>query len=513
MRRGPAVGFALLLVFAGCLGSVAPGDVVSGREKVIAPCVFSVPFPETGGPPDPDGDVKGWEDGAWHNESIRVDQRDGLTCAELERVLARTMARVEVLRDLEFEETPRMEVISREAFQREQRGGDLPAGHRDVENARFEALFMVNESTDATAVGRQNRGTSVAAYFAPGANTIVFITEDARRAQIHTGILAHELVHALQHQHFDALRGGVGEGTAEDRSSYLGLVEGDANYVEYLHEQRCTTGEWADTCLRPDERPVRARPRAQARLANVGPHLITYHPYSDGPSFVEHARDRGGWTAVNALYRSPPQSTEQVIHPGKYPDDRPVRVDLRDRSTDEWTRVTRLGAPNHETVGEAGLFATFMYPYYHSNRTVELVPAAGFRNEVDGELDALDPFNYSHPYSAGWAGDTLLAYRQADEADSGEYAYTWELAFDSGADAEEFLDGYRRLLDYHGARQERERVWVIPEGREFADAFYVERTGTRVLIVNAPTVDDLAEVRRGVGRKWVERRVGPTGSG
>jgi hypothetical protein len=40
--------------------------------------------------------------------------------------------------------------------------------------------------------------------------------------------------------------------------------------------------------------------------------------YTDGTRFVGEAYRRGGWNAVNALYRNPPLSTRQVLEPALY---------------------------------------------------------------------------------------------------------------------------------------------------------------------------------------------------
>lgn len=496
MHRVRSILVCLLFLTAGCLGTVEPGDVLSNRDRVVAPCVIGPPFGGPGGASDTRSDRLGRENGVWANDTVAVDQSDGLHCVELERIVARTMARVEVIRELEFERTPRVEIISRDDFRKQVTAGrrDVPDAHREMVNAVYEALFMIGEDTDAVEVQGGNTAEGVAAFYLPGRDEVVFITDDLRKAQVHTGVLAHELVHALQDQHFGNAFGG--RDTIDATKARLGLIEGDANFVEYHYERRCET-EWAGTCLFPDPAPDDPRQRARRGLANVGPYLITYQPYSDGPGFIGHVRDQGSWTDVNALYASPPRSTEQVIHPEKYPDDRPQVPVVEDATARGWERVTRVGAPNHETVGEVGLFAMFMYPYYASNRTTELIPAEGFRRMTGaGELDAFDPFNYSHRYSEGWDGDTLVAYRN----DAGEAGYVWKLAFDSETDAREFVEGYRRVLEFNGAEPtgDDSNVWVLPEGEPFADAFAVEHRGSTVLVVNAPTVDQLSRVRTDV---------------
>jgi hypothetical protein len=71
--------------------------------------------------------------------------------------------------------------------------------------------------------------------------------------------------------------------------------------------------------------------------------------------------------------------------------------------------------------------------------------------------------------------------------------------WDSEADAEDFMDGYTRLLGYYGAENVEGDVWRISEDEEFADAFWVKQEGDTVTIVNAPTVDELDDVHAEAG--------------
>jgi hypothetical protein len=87
---------------------------------------------------------------------------------------------------------------------------------------------------------------------------------------------------------------------------------------------------------------------------------------------------------------------------------------------------------------------------------------------------------------------------------SGEDArngYVWVTEWDSEADAEEFAEAYGEILVAQGVPRAEiedgdtiEGEYVIPTG-EYADAFRIDREGTRVTIVNAPTAEQLSEIR------------------
>jgi len=104
-----------------------------------------------------------------------------------------------------------------------------------------------------------------------------------------------------------------------------------------------------------------------------------------------------------------------------------------------------------------------------------------------------DMYNYDAEPSAGWGNDRVFPYYKGSGEDA-QYGYVWVTEWDSEEDAREFLEAYRAILRAQGGSQQATNVWVIDEG-PYADAFRVTRQGTRVVIVNAPTVDDLDDVR------------------
>jgi len=451
-------------------------------------------------PPDPDSDRLGWENGRWYNESIDVDASDGLDDEELDAAVARSMARVEAVRGLEFERTVPVEVLSREEFRAESRQGfdNTSTSDRIHQNVKYEALFMVNESTDAVAVQRRNRGASVGGYYDPREERIVVVSDNPESPRLSEVTLSQELFHALQDQTFNISR--YDQTTRERHNAVDGIIEGDGNYVDYLYQQRCelpadAADHWGD-CLE-DVPAANESAGSGARLANFGLYLVTYQPYSDGPPFVRDVRREGGWEAVNAVYDDPPASTEQTIHPEKYTEDAPANVSIADRSNERWRPLDLNGTVDHAEFGEAGLASMFIYPAYDSRVRDPFIPPEQFLNRNDsGDVDRFDPLNYSNRYSAGWDGDRLQPYVTDESAETNETGYVWKLVWDSPAEAEEFAEGYRRLLELRGARQAGANTYVIPEedGGGFADAFHVTVDGNETTIVNAPSVDALSGV-------------------
>ena len=439
-------------------------------------------------PPDPESDVLGWENGYWYNESLSVTRADGVNETERQKVVSLAMARVEHVRQLEFKKDVPVRVVSRQRFRQADRG-TVSAANRTFDNAKYEALFMVNESTDSVAVQERNSGSAVGGFYTPTRDSIVLVSDASGAPQVDELTLAHELTHALQDQHFDLSE--FNRSTREQHNSIDGLVEGDANYVQYLYERRCNDN-W--TCVLPADSGKAGG--GTGSLANVGTYLLKFQPYSDGPAFVRQIRNAQGWQGVNQMYEAPPESTEQIIHPELYGKDAPSTVTVEDRSNEAWERLRVPKSVDYGEFGEAGMASMFVYPGIASQGAQSVIsPQSFFERSAEENGTSFDPYNYSHPVTAGWDGDKLAVYVN-DGAPENETGYVWRTEWDSEKDAREFADAYRQLLRIHGAQRVagRQSAWVIPDGREFADAFRVERNGQTVTIVNAPTVDQLSGV-------------------
>src|SRR5262245_40934136 len=121
------------------------------------------------------------------------------------------------------------------------------------------------------------------------------------------GVLIHEMVHALQDQHFglEKLHEAV-EGDAE--LARAALIEGDATFtmIELLKKEQPRVAAMLDTP------PEKARD------------LRNWLLYARGARYVKALKERGGWDNVNRAYRFPPQSTAQIL----FPDERASVIDL-----------------------------------------------------------------------------------------------------------------------------------------------------------------------------------------
>jgi hypothetical protein len=404
-------------------------------------------------------DPLGAENGVHWNDDLDVTPEDGLNETERRQVIDRAMARLERIRDLEFEADVPVSVITRKQYLANRSGTGGNETYQRWNDQVWEGLFIVGEDRAFHEVQNSTLGQQVLGYYSPSREEIVIVS-DSDEPVLSRGTLVHELVHALQDQHFGL---DSDPDTQDTQLAHRSVTEGEANYLQRLYEQRCGS-TWS--CI---ANPSGSGGGGGGDGVDQAVLLVILQPYVTGPGFVETVRAGGGWSAVDTLHERFPASTEQVIHPDLYPDEEPVDVTVADRSDDDWERFDV--DPVADTLGEASIFAMF---------------------ESNGVLaGSVAQYSFTADPSAGWAGDALVPYHDGDR-----YGYVWRTTWDTAEDAGEFHAAYRDLLASHDATSRGDGVYLVPESDPFGDAFRVRRSGDTVTIVNAPTPAALDAVHR-----------------
>ena len=496
MRLRQAALVALLVVLAGCgagFTGTAPDAGTTADTATPSATPTATPTNGTGTPtptatptPDPESDVLGWENGYWANETLTLDRSDGLNESEIDAVVARAMARVEVVRGLEFDDDVPVNLVSREEFRDGSGSGspDYSETFRTFDNAKFEAMFLVGEEEDSLVVQQSNRGSSVAGYYSPANDEIVVIYPGDTPDLPGEGTLSHELTHAIQDQQFGL--GDIAATTRDESNAQSGLIEGEANLVQDRYMANCGEG-WS--CLAPPE----SDGGGGGGELHLGIYILNFFPYSDGPGFVRYYENRGGWDRVGEMYDDLPASSEQVIEPEAYAvdPDPPTEVSLVDSQSNGWERVRPRERANYAELGQSAMTAMFAYTLYDDYRQGGVIQPDSFLNTEDGQVNRSDPFEYDIAYTDGWDGDRMHVYEK-----DGETAYVWKTVWDSPAEAEEFAEGYRELLSHWGAEETDDGVYRADDG-PYEDSFRLVVEGDTVTIVNAPEESDLGDVYAG----------------
>lgn len=432
----------------------------------------------------------GYVEGVRYDDELPIDERADAVVEEdeLERVVYRSMARVEVLRELPFEAPVSVDVITREEFKEETEGAfeEVTEENRLFENVRYEALFMVDRETDAVEEYETLYGDAVAGYYDPADDRIVLVSDSPEAPELDEVVLAHELLHALQDQHFDLQR--FERETPDQATATDGLVEGDAVWVETAYEARCE-GEWA--CINSSHAHGGELDDAPPRF-NWGIYFTVYQPYSDGPGYVEYLLEEGGWEAVNAAYDDPPASSSEVIRPGE--EREPVEIDVEDTSNEEWRQLVVENETVPTTFGEVALVSMLSHDALDRSTDDSVIALQEFI--ATDERGYIETIEYDQPYTDGWAGDAFVAY-VTDAETIEESGYVWQTVWQSPDDAEQFAEGYLTLLGINGADpvDEHRDTFVIESA--FPGAYHVDVDDETVTIVRAPSVDDLSEIHDG----------------
>ena len=274
-------------------------------------------------------------------------------------------------------------------------------------------------------------GEQVAAFYDQHQHKL-FMYEDASLENSQNRVvLAHELTHALQDQHFGLKRLPLEIKTNDDMAAAASaLVEGEATLVmsEYMMK---------NLSLKALKDNVAASiTQNMSELSSAPRYLreMLVFPYLRGQEFCSSLFGGGGYKAVSAAYERPPTSTSQILHPEKFfrePREEPIAI--------EWADVSVNGKQPtvDNTLGEMGM----------------RIQIAQFTDDRTGE-DAAN----------GWRGDRYVCY------ESGR-GFAWKSVWASEADAAEFAAAQGKVIS---ARKERA-----------ARRVEVKQTGTSVLLLDA----------------------------
>ena len=158
-------------------------------------------------------------------------------------------------------------------------------------------------------------------------------------------VMAHELTHALEDQHF-AIENWVKAARPNDDSELArdAVLEGSAMaaMVEYLLQ-----GSGRSLQDLPDIDPsMLIGDMAETPLLKKAPPFLKdalIFPYIDGLTFSAAILKPSGWEGLPAIFTKPPVSTQQILHPALYREGKvpnPVSLPSIDKALGpEWTRL------------------------------------------------------------------------------------------------------------------------------------------------------------------------------
>ncbi|MFO0930332.1 MAG: ChaN family lipoprotein [Gemmataceae bacterium] len=247
----------------------------------------------------------------------------------------------------------------------------------------------------------------------------LFLYDDVK-SNYWKGTLVHEMVHALQDQHFGLRKLHAASFGSDGELALAALVEGDATFtmIELLGKEQ------------PHVTKMLATDLSKAR------NLQNAFLYGQGAKWVQAVKAKGGWSAVDARYNFPPTATAVILHPGE--------------------RIARVSLGPGKSIGEYGLIELLRRQPATAGQAVEA--AAGWAGDRQIEEGGAKGWivAFAQPAQAARFQRALVALRSA------EFPKQKTVAEDATTQTWHGDKGGRRTVTLRGSR-----VWEIeaPDAR------------------------------------------------
>lgn len=300
-------------------------------------------------------------------------------------------------------------------------------------------------------------------------------------------LMAHEIVHALQDQHFDLLQFmKTDKENGDSQSARQALVEGDgmALMLEFQMASVKQAPPWGNETILAIIRQSMEQGMSTVKKVPLALREGLIFPYAGGLDFVAHFRKHHPWKRIDEIYKKPPLSTEHILHPETYESyELPVPVQAKAlaslRDFDEKKSLVH---------GEKGIE---LFLRSHGVKKARASQAA-----------------------AGWGGDRAVIYALKGHKGSGTkdtigVALT---SWDSIADAKEFFEALEQALpSLSGGATSTARTDKVDEYKmKSGGKLQAELRGQEVLLVIDVPAARAESVRAELWKTWT---VGGTGAG
>lgn len=306
----------------------------------------------------------------------------------------------------------------------------------------------------------------IAGYYDDEIKTM-FVVQDTGFGGSEKLTYAHEYTHVLQDQvyGFDDyldMSEEACQADSEKCAAIQALVEGDAVTTELLwFQDYATRKDYNDLMDVYDsyESPVldSAPPYMEADL---------YFPYDFGQIFVDSFTNEGGYERLAEVYANLPISTEQILHPERYPEDKPIPVNLPDLTAvlgGDWSLY------DQDVMGEWYTYLILSKAYEPGWQLSESISSAA---------------------AEGWGGDAYGFYLNEN---TDEVVFVLDTVWDTTSDADEFAAAFK---SYAGYRWDEADPLLAGHTTWIGDDGVVDfvQNGDRTVWVIAPDVQIAADV-------------------
>lgn len=326
----------------------------------------------------------------------------------------------------------------------------------------YVAFGLIPEDFELLDFYRSMYSELVAGFYDPEEDQIFVISENTSLSASDEWTYSHEIVHALQDQHFDLETFLHYEDEEwhlahpDEAMALSAFIEGDATFTSQLYlEQYFSPERWNDLIAEYEamEEPEMLSTAPSALLEEF------YFPYTYGLAFIEELYEAGGFDRIDQAYVDPPTTTEHILHPERYLNrDAPTGVDVENGLL---VLDDRYGEVRVQPIGE------FTLLLYLSNRI---------------DLSA------AKQAAAGWDGGEFAVYEAGEDQ-----VLVMRTAWDNSAEAREFfaaIGDYAAALPSSPLDSAQERACWQGE----SVLCVMQLSSTDVLIVQAPVQDEAASI-------------------
>lgn len=360
---------------------------------------------------------------------------------------------VSLLRKLPILAPVNLTVITREALQAElaeKIKTEISPEKIQSDAALYQQLGMLPQDFDYPGFMLALYTEQIGGFYDPKTRALKLIEGMPMTGAEQEILIAHELTHALQDQHYhleDLLNAPERKASDDATLALMALVEGDAtvsamHYLQESQRKKPLQGFFANVGLLFNQFKLLSSFKTfQSAPPFIQEQLI--FPYQQGAQFVNYFQSEGlSWSEMHTLYDHAPASTEHILHPRTYAQgDAPLSIDW-DLST--WFPGVRV--ISESVWGELG-----------------------YRQYFQRHLD----WKQAKAAASGWSGDRY-AVLSGDEGPFFVFASRW----DNVTEASEFAAAYHQTLI---ARTGKQPELVAPglwrsESEDFGQVFLWQQT-------------------------------------
>jgi len=309
---------------------------------------------------------------------------------------------------------------------------EYPEGKFEAWTNAYRLFGFIDEEADLESLYAELLRGQVGGWYDP-AEARFWMVSTYNKGAMADIIMAHELTHALDDQHYNLaeMMEGAVHLNSDAQFGLRAVVEGSGTSLMNLYTIQGVMGGW----LKLDPVEMQEMMAEQAKsLENAPPFLVLSLtlPYIVGNRFL--LRTTNAMAAamaapplddIDQAFASPPVSSEQVLHPEKYWDPeqldlpKPVAVpDLSGNLGEGWKLL------DEDVLGELGTY-------------VLCEQALPDLNSQAGQMSAM-----TNQAAAGWGGDLFQVYGGPEDASLVCLASIW----DSKLDRDEFLAAVEEVV-------------------------------------------------------------------